>query len=133
LPRIVWAEDGLDDQYLIKHALGQTDAAPKVQFVGDGEAALEAVAGSPPDLLVLDLNMPVLDGLNALRRLRADPAHAKLPVVIFSTGREEDAVAECRRLGVVDYVQKPFHYADFTRSVAGICAVAAKARKAGAA
>lgn len=121
MPRILWAEDGLDDQYLIKHALGQVAAAPKVQFVEDGESALAAVGRSRPDLLVLDINMPVLGGVETLRRLRGDEGTRDLPVVVFSTGREEHAVAECQRLGVLDYMQKPFHYADFTRAVAAIC------------
>jgi CheY-like chemotaxis protein len=128
MPKILWAEDGLDDQYLIKHALGQVAAAPKVRFVEDGQQLLDAVGQSRPDLVVLDLNMPILDGLQTLRRLRDEPALQDLPVVVFSTAREERAVAECRRLGVLDYVQKPFHYADFTRAVAGICERAGEAK-----
>jgi len=130
MPRILWAEDGLDDQYLIKHALGTLDAAPKVTFVEDGEAALKAARAPPrPDLVVLDINMPILDGLQALRRLRQDDAIRDLPVVVFSTGREDGAVAECKRLGVLDYIQKPFHYTEFTKAVAGICQIAAKAKR----
>jgi CheY-like chemotaxis protein len=124
--RILWAEDGLDDQYLIKHALGQIDPAPKVQFVEDGQAALAALDGGHPDLVVLDLNMPVLDGVETLRRLRAADETKTVPVVVFSTGREETAVQTCKRLGVLDYIQKPFHYADFTTAVARICDLADK-------
>jgi CheY-like chemotaxis protein len=125
-PRILWAEDGLDDQYLIKHALGQITQPPKVEFVEDGEAALAALGGGLPDLVVLDINMPVLDGVETLRRLRAAGATRTVPVVVFSTGREEVAVQTCKRLGVVDYVQKPFHYNDFTAAVARICDMADK-------
>lgn len=119
--RILWAEDGLDDQYLIRHALGQVADAPKVSFVEDGEAALAALGESRPNLVVLDINMPVLDGVETLRRLRGDERTRQVPVVVFSTGREEQAVATCRSLGVLEYIQKPFHYTDFTREVARIC------------
>ena len=121
---ILWAEDGLDDQYLIKHALSQLALAPKVEFVEDGAAALAALDEDHPDLVVLDLNMPVLDGVSTLRRLKAADGTKAIPVVVFSTGREESAVQTSKRLGVVDYIQKPFHYNDFTTAVARICEIA---------
>ena len=124
MARILWAEDGLDDQYLIKHALGQLPLAPKVQFVEDGAAALAALDAGHPDLVVLDLNMPILDGVSTLRRMKAADGTKSIPVVVFSTGREESAVQTCKKLGVVDYIQKPFHYNDFTTAVAKICVIA---------
>jgi CheY-like chemotaxis protein len=122
--KILWAEDGLDDQYLIKHALGTLDATPKVQFVEDGVRALEVIAAARPDLVVLDINMPVMDGLETLRRLRGNAATKEVPVVVFSTGREEQAVQASRQLGVLDYIQKPFHYNDFTSAVGRILEMA---------
>jgi CheY-like chemotaxis protein len=124
VPRILWAEDGLDDQYLIRHALGLVPQPPKVDFVEDGNAALAALAEATPDLVVLDLNMPNLDGVQTLRRMRAAPDTRDLPVIVFSTGREESAVATCKGLGVVDYIQKPFHYNDFAGAVRRICDLA---------
>jgi CheY-like chemotaxis protein len=109
-----------------------------VHFVEDGVRALESVTSSRPDLVVLDINMPVMDGLETLRRLRSSAATKDLPVVVFSTGREEQAVQATKKLGVLDYIQKPFHYNDFTTAVARILALAksdkapkpAKAKKA---
>lgn len=133
LTRILWAEDGLDDQYLIKHALGQLADKATVQFVEDGVQALEQLRGALPDLLVLDINMPVLDGLETLRRVRQDERTKALPVVVFSTGREEQAVAASRQLGALEYLQKPFHYADFTTAVGRILELARKGSAAPAA
>jgi two-component system, sensor histidine kinase and response regulator len=130
MPKILWAEDGLDDQYLIKHALGQISPAPKVQFVEDGEAALAALGEARPDLVVLDINMPVLDGMETLKRMRGAEGTREVPVVVFSTGREESAVAACESLGVLDYIQKPFHYGDFTTAVGRICGLAVPAGQA---
>lgn len=120
MTRILWAEDGLDDQYLIKHALGQLPDVPRIDFVEDGSQALADLAKQHPDLVVLDINMPVLDGLETLRRIRAEAATKQLPVVVFSTGREEKAVAATKALGVLDYIQKPFHFNEFTQAVARI-------------
>jgi CheY-like chemotaxis protein len=122
--RILWAEDGLDDQYLIKHALGQLGDVPKVEFVEDGSEALRSLAKGHPDLVVLDINMPVLDGLETLRRLRSNASTKHLPVVVFSTGREEKAVAISKDLGALDYIQKPFHFNEFTAAVGRIIAFA---------
>lgn len=124
MTRILWAEDGLDDQYLIKHALGQLPDVPKVDFVEDGGQALKDLAKQHPDLVVLDINMPVIDGLETLRRIRAEPATKHLPVVVFSTGREEKAVAQSKELGVLDYIQKPFHFNEFTAAVSKIITLA---------
>lgn len=124
MTRILWAEDGLDDQYLIKHALGQLGDVPKVDFVEDGSEALKALAKAHPDLVVLDINMPVLDGLETLRRMRGTESMKDLPVVVFSTGREEKAVAVSKDLGALDYIQKPFHFNEFTAAVKKIIAFA---------
>lgn len=127
MPNILWAEDGLDDRYLINQALRLIARAPTVQFVADGEEALAALAKTRPDLLVLDVNMPWLDGVETLKRLRASDEGRDVPVVMFSTGHQEAAVAACRRLGILDYIQKPFHFADFTTAVTRICELAAAA------
>jgi CheY-like chemotaxis protein len=131
LTRILWAEDGHDDQTLIRYSLDQISPKPKVTFVEDGVAALEALEGDAPDLVVLDINMPRMDGLQTLRTLRQAEATRHLRVVLFSTAREEDAAAEAARLGALEHIQKPIHYNDFAAAVARITAMA-KRPKAGA-
>lgn len=128
MTRILWAEDGLDDQYLIKHALGQLGDVPKVEFVEDGSQALKALAKDQPDLVVLDINMPVLDGIETLRRMRGNAATKEIPVVVFSTGREEQAVAVSKQLGALEYIQKPFHFNEFAGAVGRILAHARTAK-----
>ena len=80
-------------------------AGHQVQLAGDGEQALRLVAGQPPDLVVLDLMLPGIDGLEVARRLRRYPG---LPVVMLTAlGEEEDRIAGLQ-LGADDYVTKPF-------------------------
>lgn len=73
----------------------------------DGRAALELVATDPPDLVVLDLNIPVVSGEDVLRALHADPTTADLPVVVV-TAEGEEGRASALRAGAAGYVTKPF-------------------------
>jgi diguanylate cyclase (GGDEF)-like protein len=80
----------------------------EVATVCDGEAALDAIRTERPDVVLLDLNMPRLDGLEVLERLRADPSTAEVPV-LFVSGHSDDALkVRGLDLGAVDYLQKPF-------------------------
>lgn len=90
---------------------------PDIAFVADGAALVQAVSDRRPDLAVLDVNMPVLDGIGALRRLRSLDGLRDLPAVLFSTARHERDVAAARELRVLDFVQKPSHFDDFAAAV----------------
>lgn len=115
--QILWAEDSLQDRQLIREALVDLPHPPRVSFVADGMQLLERAAQDRPALVVLDLHMPGLDGIEALKRLRADPATRKQAVVVFSSSDRPDELSECRRLGVSDCVQKPFDFASFVAAV----------------
>lgn len=119
---VVWAEDEEADRYMIRLALEQT-SAPPVRFVSDGVDALHAIQARRPRLVVLDMNMPILNGLEALRRLRKDAATQDLPVVVFSTAGSRDEEEACRKLGAA-YVQKPTAPEAFSAAVARIVAAA---------
>ena len=99
--RILLAEDDRFLRRACEIALGQRGFS--VTTVADGEAALEAIRGERPDLLLLDMLMPRRSGLEVLRALRADPAMAGLPVLILSNSSREQDVAEVTRLGIVGY------------------------------
>lgn len=121
---ILWAEDDRQDQQLIQAALEDARPAPRISFAEDGVALLEAVGRRPPELVVLDLKMPRMGGLEALRRLRAEPATRHVPVVIFSSGSLPDEIAQCQQLGVLDTVQKPIEFGAFVAAVQGIVKLA---------
>jgi two-component system response regulator len=117
---ILWAEDDRQDQQLIEAALEGSSPAARISFVEDGVAVLEAVGRDLPDLVVLDLKMPRMGGLEALRRLRAEPATRHVPVIVFSSGSLPNEIAQCRQLGVLDVVQKPIEFGLFVTAVQGI-------------
>jgi DNA-binding response OmpR family regulator len=104
---VLVVEDEADIARLIKHTLERGEQAT-VDIAATGEAALRAVADRLPDLVILDLNLPTLDGTEVCRLLRARPATAALPIIMLTarTG-EVDRVAGLD-LGADDYVTKPF-------------------------
>lgn len=89
-------------------------------FLPDGQAAVEAVERKVPDLLVLDINMPRMDGLSALRKLRARHDSSALPAVVFSTARHERDVAAAQDLQVRAFLQKPGPFDQFCDAVSTV-------------
>ena len=105
--RILVVEDEADIAGLIKHTL-ERKGDVQVEIAGDGDAALQAVTRSLPDLMILDLNLPAVSGTEVCRILRGRPASARLPIIMLTarTG-ESDRIAGLD-LGADDYVTKPF-------------------------
>jgi len=111
--RILLVEDDDDHVFLIRRALADLDdVAVAIEVAGDGEQAVERLArsrfeaGGRPQLILLDLKMPRMDGLEVLRRIRADEAARGLPVVLTSSERQEDR-EEALRQGASWFVCKP--------------------------
>ena len=105
--RVLIVEDEADIALSLKHNL-ERDGPYEVTTVGDGADALRAVASAPPDLVLLDLNLPGMDGIEVCRRLRRDPRTAAIPVIMLTArATERDKVAGLD-FGADDYVTKPF-------------------------
>jgi DNA-binding response OmpR family regulator len=104
---VLVVEDEQDLSNLLKHALERDDQM-RVEVVADGGAALRAVEGRIPDLVVLDLNLPVLSGLEVCRILRGRPDTADVPILMLTARTSEDDRVRGFDLGADDYVTKPF-------------------------
>jgi DNA-binding response OmpR family regulator len=117
--KILVVEDEADIAGLIKHAL-ERSRDTSVEIVSAGDAALQAVTDSRPDLVILDLNLPALSGVEVCRILRARPATAQLPIIML-TARigEADRVAGLD-LGADDYVTKPFSLRELAARVRAV-------------
>lgn len=89
----------------------------RVREAVDGRSALEQVAADPPDLLILDLNIPIVSGGDVLRRLKAAPATAEIPVVVV-TAEGEQGRADAMASGAAGYLTKPFGPAALLRMIA---------------
>jgi DNA-binding response OmpR family regulator len=114
--RILVVEDEPDIGGLIAHAL-ERDAQTSVELVGTGDAALAAIADRPPDVVVLDLNLPVLSGFEVCRILRGRPATRHLPIIMVTARTHEvDRIAGLD-MGADDYVTKPFSLRELSARV----------------
>ncbi len=122
LKRILLAEDNSRDVELILAALEEIRLANAVDVARDGVEVLDYLYGRgrfadrPPGLpvvVVLDIKMPRLSGPEVLRQIRADPQLKSLPVVMFTSSREDPDLAECYALGANAYVVKPLDFAEF--------------------
>jgi DNA-binding response OmpR family regulator len=117
--RILVVEDEADIAGLIKHAL-ERRADTRVEVVPTGSAALAAVTAQPPDLMILDLNLPGLDGAEVCRLVRARPATASLPIIMLTARTSEDDRVAGLDLGADDYVTKPFSLRELAARVRAV-------------
>ena len=107
LQRILYVEDEPDIQAVARLAL-ELVGRFEVQVCGSGEDALRLVEDFEPDLIVLDVMMPGLDGPSTLTRLREIPAVAAVPIVFVTARVQPEEIAEYRSIGAIGVVQKPF-------------------------
>lgn len=124
---ILLVEDNPDDEALALRALRRNNIANEVIVARDGVEALDFLfatgtyAGRDaldlPEVVLLDLKLPKLHGLEVLQRIRADPRTQLLPVVILTTSSEDRDMVESYRLGANSYIRKPVDFDQFTEAV----------------
>jgi DNA-binding response OmpR family regulator len=117
--RVLIVEDEQDIAGLIKHTLERGGEA-EAEVVGSGDAALKAVADHPPDLVILDLNLPVLNGLEVCRILRSRSEGRHLPIIMLTARTTEDDRVSGLELGADDYVTKPFSLRELSARVRAV-------------
>jgi CheY-like chemotaxis protein len=124
---ILLVEDNPNDVELALHALRKHNLANNIHVVRDGEEALDFLFcrgayqgrdhGLIPKVVLLDLKLPKVDGLEVLRQIRADEHLRTLPVVIMTSSREERDVVAGYKLGINSYIVKPVEFDQFTEAV----------------
>ena len=121
---ILLVEDNPDDETLALRALTQNKIANRVDVARDGVEALAYLFGTEtepakdlPQVVLLDLKLPKIDGLEVLRRIRAAPHTRFLPVVILTSSNEERDLVEGYSLGANSYILKPVDFSQFTEAV----------------
>lgn len=119
VPRVLVVEDEQDIAALIKHALERSGDA-QVDVVGSGDTALRAVADQAPDLVILDLNLPVLSGTEVCRVIRGRADTANVPIIILSARTSESDRVAGLDLGADDYVTKPFSLRELAARVRAV-------------
>lgn len=128
--RIVMAEDDLEDQQLTREALAESRLRNPIDFVVDGQELLEYLrqqgryahcAGQElPGLILLDLNMPRMDGREALREIKADPKLRQIPVVVLTTSKAEEDILRSYEIGVNSFIVKPVSFTGLVEVMRGL-------------
>ena len=119
-PLIVLVEDNPDDQALTLRALKKQNVANDIIVLRDGVEAVEYLlepANPTPQLVLLDLKLPRLDGLQVLTRLRGDPRTALVPVVVLTSSDEDRDIIDGYRLGANSYIRKPVDFNQFSEAI----------------
>lgn len=124
---ILLVEDNPDDVELTLHALRKENLANSIHVARDGEEALEFLfcngthadrtLDPPPKLILLDLKLPKVDGMEVLKRLKGDARTKTIPVVILTSSKEERDLVEGYNLGANSYIQKPVDFDQFRQIV----------------
>jgi two-component system response regulator len=124
---ILLVEDNPDDVELTLHALRKHNVTNRIHVARDGAEALDFIFGKGPHagrglreslkVVLLDLKLPKVDGLEVLRQIKSDPEAQRIPVVVLTSSREERDVVRSYQLGVNSYIVKPVDFSQFAEAV----------------
>ena len=124
---ILLVEDNPNDVELALHALQKNKLSNRIHVARDGAEALDFIFGTGshagrsvndvPKVILLDLKLPKVDGLEVLKRVKADPRTRMIPVVVLTSSREESDIVASYHLGVNSYIVKPIDFQQFTEAV----------------
>jgi CheY-like chemotaxis protein len=122
LPSILIVDDDEGHAILIRENLEAAGIPNRIEHFRDGQAILDFFAQRPDDLaesylVLLDIRMPKVDGIEVLRRLKANPKLAKLPIIMLTTTDDSREVERCYELGCNVYIQKPVDYERFAEAI----------------
>ena len=121
---ILLVEDDDNDTLLVVQALKKANLTNRIFVVRDGAAALDFLfctgefayrrVNDHPQVILLDLNLPTIDGLEVLRRVKADSRTRNIPVVVLTSSKFDNAIATCKRLGAESFIAKPVDFQNFS-------------------
>ncbi len=124
---ILFAEDSTDDAMLTVRALKKSGLTNKIQHVKDGAEALEFIyckgaytsrnIKQHPKLILLDLKMPKLSGMEVLEKIKSDPHLRSIPIVILTSSKEDPDISKCYALGANSYIVKPVESENFFQAL----------------
>ncbi|MDZ7845083.1 MAG: response regulator [Anaerolineales bacterium] len=126
-PDILLVEDNPSDEELTLHALSQKELAENIKVIRDGAEALDFLFGkgnyqglqepNPPRLILLDLKLPKVNGLEVLEKIKAHPQTRNIPVVVFSSSDQEQDIRQSYALGANSFITKPVDFNQFSKTV----------------
>lgn len=122
--RLFLVDDDVDEQWIFNTALNAVDPTIQLSGAANGQDAIRQLAGlmAQPDVIFLDLNMPVMNGLECLRQLKSNPGLSGIPTIMYSTTADPLTISRLREMGAEDFITKPYNFeelVDKLRSVLG--------------
>ncbi|WP_025227476.1 response regulator [Fimbriimonas ginsengisoli] len=119
---ILLVEDNADDEQLTLRAMRQSEVPNIIRVARDGAEAIDHLFGAGagkrlPDLVLLDLKLPKISGLEVLQRIRSEPTTKTLPIVVLTSSDEERDIVESYSLGANSYIRKPVDFDEFIDAV----------------
>ena len=111
---ILVVDDDREDHFILQEYFSDADLSHCLQFSANGKAAIDLLEGLPndslPEVIVLDLNMPILNGTQTLLQLKRSPRYKAIPIIIYSTSENESDKRKCLSYGAADFLIKPSTY-----------------------
>ena len=121
MKKVLIVDDDPDDRQLIKDALEECTTSVAAVELPDGSDVMNYLNGCPPhklpDLVLLDLNMPIMNGFDALKEIRLNKKFSEIPVYIFTTSTTLEDKQHAMKLGATDFITKPHHYSGWIKSL----------------
>ncbi len=124
---IVMADDDSEDQYLVRSALGDLSYPIDFTTTDDGEDLISRLESELqngrkfPSIILLDMNMPRKNGKETLQHLKSREILRDIPVIMFSTSKDERQIKQCYRLGANSYIVKPSSYTELVKVMSDLC------------
>lgn len=119
--KILYVEDDLDDRFFLNESAISFSLPAEITYASDGIEAIDYLKKSNnknlPSLIVLDLNMPKLDGKETLEIIKEDPDYSKIPVIVLSTSENKEDKDFCKSKGVISYLIKPGHFSEYEKII----------------
>jgi CheY-like chemotaxis protein len=119
-------DDDMDDLMLFQDAINEIDPDIKIETAGNGVDALKKLSGelnAEPDYIFIDLNMPLMNGIQCLQEIKKIPAYAHIPVIIYSTSSYERDILQTINNGAFHYIVKPFSFQELCEKLKKVLAM----------
>jgi CheY-like chemotaxis protein len=117
---VILADDDDDDQFFFRQALADLNPSIQVDTAKNGEELLQLLTNHTADLIFVDLNMPVKNGFQCLREIRANPKFQEVPVIVFSSDKRPAHIEMACHLGANIFFLKPFNYTDLKSALKSV-------------
>lgn len=123
---VLLVDDDLDDQFMFTYAIKEINSTVNCKCVDNAEMALESLQlknGEKPDYIFLDLNLPLMDGLACLEKIKSHDNLQDIPIIIYSTSSRPQDMDKAMQLGAKDYLQKPSTFDELKKMIKSVLTI----------